>query len=636
MSHIHDIIDADVRFVIDTASRKITNDTGKRSLMQNDHNSERFSFEMPRYVEGHDTLLCSRVEVHFNNISADKKAESRDVYIVDDIQVSPGVANRVIFSWLISANATKYAGTLNFLIRFVCLDGETITYAWNTSIHSGIVIDSGMDNTETVIAEYSDVLARWSEQIEQLLRSDNDAPAYWRTALEHGAEAINTALCAAGRNKSAFLFYSDSHWNYGSQMSPALLKYLYKHTGITKTFFGGDIVNDEASDYDTMEYLWEWRRQLKDVPNHHSVAGNHDDGNATNNLFSEQYVYGYLLAAEETPDMVMGDGLYYYIDNAAEKTRYICLDTGFQTSTAAQTAMRAFLTEALKSTQSGWHIVVVSHIWYLPDYDQYDVRPIPLAGMSTEATAVCTVLDNYNARSGEFASGGAKVEFCIGGHVHRDYVGKTNGGIPIILVETDSHHCRGEFTATAGTKTEAAVNGIIADYNTNKVNVVRVGRGLSFIVDLTTGDSENIDPPAEPDEPDTPDTPATYTNVLDTAGYKKGVYLSNGIEGTDADAYTTGYIPIVAAPRDTIYLKNVNMSAELSHGNRIACYKSDKTYIDGSTYGVTNDNGLNVVRDSDGNIVSFQVPGHAGIAYIRLSAWNIDETSIITINEPID
>lgn len=38
-----------------------------------------------------------------------------------------------------------------------------------------------------------------------------------------------------------------------------------------------------------------------------SVVGNHDDDNATNNLFDADYVYGYLLAAEETSDMGWGE-----------------------------------------------------------------------------------------------------------------------------------------------------------------------------------------------------------------------------------------------------------------------------------------------------------------------------------------
>ncbi len=236
-----------------------------------------------------------------------------------------------------------------------------------------------------------------------------NVPDYWLTELDEGAEAINTALCTAGRNKSAFLFYSDAHWNYGSQMSPRLLKYLYKHTGMTKTFYGGDIVNDEATDYDTMKYLWNWREQLKDLPNHHSVVGNHDDGNATNNLFGEQYVYGYLLAPEETPDVVYGDsGLYYYIDSPAEKTRYLCLDTAYQGVGSDQ---QEFVKNALLTTPEGWHIVAIAHLWHDTDYS---VSPAVPAGINAGAATILSMFDAYNSRSGDYAQCLGRVEFCIG------------------------------------------------------------------------------------------------------------------------------------------------------------------------------------------------------------------------------
>jgi predicted MPP superfamily phosphohydrolase len=299
------------------------------------------------------------------------------------------------------------------------------------------IVDSDDTRITELEASVADLDTRVSilENATPSAPDEDTIPSYWQSALEEGAQAINEKLCVAGMNKSAFLFYSDAHWDYGSQMSPRLLKYLYKHTGMTKTFFGGDIVNNEASDYNTMKYLWEWRNQLKDLPNHHSVVGNHDDGNATNNLFTEQYVYGYLLAAEETPNIVRGGVTWYYIDNGAEKTRYIFLDTAYK---GFNTDQQEFLKETLISTPSGWHIVVISHIWYGPDYDQYNVRPIPIAGMTPDAKSVTAMLDLYNSRSGVYADCDGWVEFCIGGHVHRDYDGTTATGIPIILVETDS------------------------------------------------------------------------------------------------------------------------------------------------------------------------------------------------------
>ena len=446
-------------------------------------------------------------------------------------------------------------------------------------------------------------------------------PDYWRSALDAGVEAINTALCTAGMNKSAFLFYSDSHWNSGSKMAPTLLKYLYRHTGMTRTFFGGDIVNDEASDYDTMKYLWDWRNQLKDLPNHHSVVGNHDDGNATNNLFSEQYIYGYMFAAEETSDVVRGGVTWYYIDSGSEKTRYIFLDTAYKGMNSDQTA---FLKDSLKSTPDGWHIVVVAHIWYMPDYDQYDVKPIPIIGLSSAAATVGTILDKYNSRNDEFSSCAAKVEFCIGGHAHIDYTGATTGGIPIILVETDSHHTRSGLSCLIGTPTESSVNGIIADYNTNKVNVVRIGRGNSFIVDLTTGESEVV-----------PDDPTAYTNILKdpSIGYQlnREVSTTNYEERDSSAGYDlTGYIPVKYG--DIIYLKNVTMPDGVTdRRNTIYYYDTNKVWVGSLCCTTTASYNWNPIFEN-GNLVQFT---NKQTGYIRINAEDINDTSIITINEPI-
>ena len=156
---------------------------------------------------------------------------------------------------------------------------------------------------------------------------------------------------------------------------------------MTKTNFGGDIVHDESTEYNTMEYLWNWRRQLKDLPNHHSVAGNHDDGNATNNLFSQEYVYGYLLGPEETDHIVRDrTGMYYYIDNGAEHTRYLYLDTAYKGVTDAQLA---FVKQALLTAPDDWHIVAIAHIWYDTDYTTSPPSP---GSLNSGAARCCLCL----------------------------------------------------------------------------------------------------------------------------------------------------------------------------------------------------------------------------------------------------
>lgn len=128
------------------------------------------------------------------------------------------------------------------------------------------------------------------------------------------------------------------------------------------------------------------------------------------------------------------------------------------------------------------------------------------------------------------------------------------------------------------------------------------------------------------------DEPA-YTNLLDAAGWTKGIYLSSGVEKPDENAVTTGYLPVV--DKGTIYLKNVTMPDEAGHGNRADFYREDKSFI-GSLNLVTGGGQEEfTVYDANGNLVELYF--HVNdTRYIRLSTWNIDETSIITYNEPIE
>lgn len=62
------IVDNDTNFVIDAQTMAISTTGEVKPLKQGDHAAERFTFEMPRYIEGHDMSLCNLAEVHYNNI----------------------------------------------------------------------------------------------------------------------------------------------------------------------------------------------------------------------------------------------------------------------------------------------------------------------------------------------------------------------------------------------------------------------------------------------------------------------------------------------------------------------------------------------------------------------------------------
>lgn len=162
----HSVFDSDSRFIIDPASREIKNTSGKTTLAQHDHNSERITFEIPRFIDSHDMSLCDSVQIHYLNVDSATKDKSPGTYDVDDLQVSAADEDKVICSWLISANATKYTGKLNFVVRFACTENGNVLYAWHTGINSDLTVSSVIYNSDEVAEEYADILAQWKAEID--------------------------------------------------------------------------------------------------------------------------------------------------------------------------------------------------------------------------------------------------------------------------------------------------------------------------------------------------------------------------------------------------------------------------------------------------------------------------------------
>jgi hypothetical protein len=114
-------------------------------------------------IEGHDMLMCNRIEVHYDNISKNKKEVSEGVYLVDDATVE---GNNLIFSWLVSGNATRLAGNMQFGINFRCIDADDeVTYSWTTDTFKSVRIIASNQNTDVVVAGFPDVLEQWKKEV---------------------------------------------------------------------------------------------------------------------------------------------------------------------------------------------------------------------------------------------------------------------------------------------------------------------------------------------------------------------------------------------------------------------------------------------------------------------------------------
>lgn len=163
MQHIHNIADNDKRFVINPDTRVVRSFT-RTVVAWMDHNSEYLTFEIPRYVEAHDISLCNNIEIHYRNYG--DSGEKSGIYTVTDLQVDPTNGGNLLFTWLISQNATSIVGRIEFVVRFQCLEDAEILYSWSTIKCESIVVSESLYNTEQIVEQYADVLEQWKNELE--------------------------------------------------------------------------------------------------------------------------------------------------------------------------------------------------------------------------------------------------------------------------------------------------------------------------------------------------------------------------------------------------------------------------------------------------------------------------------------
>lgn len=164
MSHVHEVKDNDKRFVINPDTR-VARASTRVVVAWMDHNSEYITFEIPRYIESHDITLCNDIKIHYRNYGDD--GEKLGVYTVTDLDQDPASEKKLLFTWLISQNATSLIGRIEFTINFQCLDGSEILYSWSTVSCDSIVVSESLRNTEEIVEQYADVLEQWKIELKE-------------------------------------------------------------------------------------------------------------------------------------------------------------------------------------------------------------------------------------------------------------------------------------------------------------------------------------------------------------------------------------------------------------------------------------------------------------------------------------
>lgn len=186
-----EIIDDGKVFVIDKDTKEISGEMLIISQFMN--KSERVTLKMPRYIEGHDMLLCNYVTIHYDNVSTDRESVNSDVYEVDDLKLKEGTDDVLTFTWLITSNATQLVGTVEISVHFDCLTDGVSVYSWGTTVSRLIRILESKNNSPSVIANNSDILQQHTDKIDKLNENVEALSKKHDGDLQAANERIDTA-----------------------------------------------------------------------------------------------------------------------------------------------------------------------------------------------------------------------------------------------------------------------------------------------------------------------------------------------------------------------------------------------------------------------------------------------------------
>lgn len=293
---------------------------------------------------------------------------------------------------------------------------------------------------------------------------DTLLPEYWNTYMNDVAvPKIRNNILAIGDHGVAFTFITDQH----EQMKCGnLINRVCQEVKGDMLVNGGDIINggtDKAANVDLMRNL------MNGIPNQKQfvIRGNHDansnfSGSAASNEITDSEFYGLCMKPVEK-DVVSNGKLYYYVDNANQKVRYIFLDTGAPDDVVIPDEQITWMTARITELTADWTVVIFAHQMYT------SINDIDPSGEK--------IIEALNA-----IQSGGKIACVISGHTHKDQSYMTDGGYPVIITTAlnawqESTTQGAVLERTWGTTTEFAFDVFFIDTASKSIHLTRIGAG---------------------------------------------------------------------------------------------------------------------------------------------------------------
>ena len=353
---------------------------------------------------------------------------------------------------------------------------------------------------------------------------ENELPDYYfaNNYLPGRITAINNNRVGLSPNSLEFVWFTDLHIydvngnaRNGLQ-SVNLCRYVAKNANVTSVYCGGDTVDNRLNDGMTkvgcLETLGKARAYLDPIwDNTYMIIGNHEWNDPNGQVETNRLTIGAIIPVttydsykhKNASTIFNGkQSLYgsYAVDDDNYKVRTIFL--GCSNSASLYKAEYEWLAEVLKTTPSGYNVLMMSHIGFAAAPQSSAVLLERFALVVSMLEAAESKNEEYSFTLGsttvgpfDFSGCNLSVIACITGHTHFDLSMVTTGGTLIISTTADTGPGAGSSDGyrsarILGTITEQAIDVVQIDLDNKKIFMTRIGGSYDGSAPLANPDRE--------------------------------------------------------------------------------------------------------------------------------------------------
>lgn len=511
-------------------------------------------------------------------------------------------------------------------------------------------------------------------------------PAYVKTEADR---VVANVMARESANPFRFLAFADTHQkndhediSNGNRDAGYGIQEVLRLMGVDLVAFLGDAAwgsSAEDTEASVIEQVKVFNRYVGDALKGECqirLAGNHETAFLHDNAI-QTLLWGYNRGVVTDPAHV-AEG-YGYRDFPEHKVRVVCLNT-CQVNDSSMTShqLKWFAETALDMTdKTDWQLMILSH--HPLDYPSVTLYRDGLAildgfisggTVSLESYGInenyaqrnCPFIGNFHGHAHSFSV--VRLSRFVSEGVYEDVKGWAIS-IPNACFTRNNQYAADAYAnearfrryttettynKTAGTAQSTSFNVATVALDKKKIYLDVYGAGVDREVDYSfkAGPVNQI--------PISTDTDGSiyggdYNGDGENDGYKTDAYLSGATVGTRAGVETTGFIPFDGSGNYVIYLSGI--TAKTTDGNfRLNLYNSSKELIVHltSTVMASNDYApIAMTSGGDGNVTMLDCNAFVSAwqaeygvsepntpAFFRLCAPEINGSSIITVNEPIE